>query len=95
MLRLPQIDVAIFEALFERVIGKAPPATWQAGGTEWVKHLLHTDFEHPRRMQLPPGKAYAYIRAQVGDRLRSVNPDIGRASASSTASERPANGQRT
>jgi ATP-dependent Zn protease len=26
---------------------------------------------------LPPGKAFAYIRAQVGDRLQSVDPGIG------------------
>jgi hypothetical protein len=77
VLRFPQIDVAIFEELFDRVIGKPPPATWQSEGTEWVKHLLHTDFEHPRRMQLSPGKAFDYVRAQVEDRLRTVDPDGG------------------
>jgi ATP-dependent Zn protease len=77
VLRLPQIDATIFQTLFERVIGKAPPANWQKDGTEWVKHLLHTDFEHPRRMQLPPGKAFAYVRGQVADRLRSVDPETG------------------
>ena len=78
VLRLPQIDDEIFEDVFERVIGKPPPATWQAGGTEWVKHILHTDFEHPRRMQLSPAKAFAYVRDQVADRLRSVTPDSER-----------------
>ncbi|HJP89521.1 MAG TPA: AAA family ATPase, partial [Candidatus Limnocylindrales bacterium] len=77
VLKLPPIDDAIFAELFHRVIGKPLPVAWKDGGTEWVKHLLHTDFEHPRRMQLPPGKAFAYIRAQVGDRLRSVDPGRG------------------
>jgi MoxR-like ATPase len=75
VLHLPPIDSTIFATLFQRVIGKPLPPTWQANGTEWVKHLLHTDFEHPRRMQLTPAKAFAYIRAQVGDRLRTVNAD--------------------
>jgi ATP-dependent Zn protease len=74
VLRLPQVDPDTFEILFERVIGKAPPTTWRSSGTEWVKHVLHTDFEHPRRMQLPPTKAFAYIRGQVEDRLRTVDP---------------------
>ena len=46
-------------------MGKAAAGQLAAGGTDWVKHLLHTDFEHPRRMQLTPAKAYAYIHAQV------------------------------
>jgi ATP-dependent Zn protease len=77
VLRLPQLDPETFEILFERVIGKVPPAAWRASGTEWVKHVLHTDFEHPRRMQLPPTKAFAYIRGQVEDRLRTVDPGTG------------------
>jgi ATP-dependent Zn protease len=77
VLRLPQLDPDTFEILFQRVIGKAPPATWRANGTDWVKHILHTDFEHPRRMQLPPGKAFAFVRGQVADRLQSVDPGTG------------------
>ena len=77
VLRLPALDAASFETLFERVIGQPPPATWRAGGTEWVKHLLHTDFEHPRRMQLSRNEAYAFVRSQVGDRLGAVDPVEG------------------
>ena len=77
VLRLPALDAASFETLFERVIGQPPPATWRAGGTEWVKHLLHTDFEHPRRMQLSRSDAYAFVRSQVGDRLGAVDPVEG------------------
>ena len=77
VLRLPALDAASFETLFERVIGQPPPTNWRAGGTEWVKHLLHTDFEHPRRMQLSRNEAYAFVRSQVGDRLGAVDPGEG------------------
>ena len=52
VLRLPPIDAPTFETLFRRVIGVLPPTDWRTAGTEWVKNLLHTDFEHPRRMRL-------------------------------------------
>lgn len=74
VLRLPDLGAASFETLFERVIGQPPPADWQAAGTPWVKYLLHTDFEHPRRMGLPPDEAYQWVRSQVGDRLTAVDP---------------------
>lgn len=74
VLRLPEIDAQTFETLFQRVMGKPLPADWQGGGTDWVKHLLHTDFEHPRRMQLSPKDAFGFIRAQVEDRLHAVDP---------------------
>ena len=77
VLRLPALEPASFEALFERVMGHAPPASWRAGGTAWVKHVLPTDFEHPRHMKLPPAKALVFIRAQATERLRDVDPEPG------------------
>ncbi len=80
VLRLPQVDADTFEILFERVIGKVPPAKWRDDGIDWVKHILHTDFEHPRRMQLPSSKAFAYVPAQVADRRppdRIRKPGLG------------------
>ena len=74
VLKLPAIDEDTFEALFERVIGGAPTRGWRKGGTTWVKHLLHTDFEHPRRMRLPRTEALEFIRGQVTERLVAVDP---------------------
>jgi len=74
VLHLPDLDEASFETLFDRVIGVAPPAGWRAGGSAWVKHLLHTDFEHPRRMQLPRAEAFEFIKSQVVERLGAVDP---------------------
>ena len=53
------------------------PVTWRDGGSDWIKHLIHTDFEHPRRMQLAPAEAFAYVKGQVEDRLRTVDPSTG------------------
>jgi MoxR-like ATPase len=77
VLRLPEIDTLTFETLFQRVLGQPLPADWLDGGSEWVKHLLHTDFEHPRRMRLSPKDAFGFIRAQVEDRLHAVDPAKG------------------
>jgi AAA+ superfamily predicted ATPase len=77
VLRLPALDPASFETLFTRVIGHAPPVGWQAGGSEWVKHLLPTDFEHPRRMRLSREKAFEFVRSEVADRLSDVDPVQG------------------
>ena len=74
VLRLPTIDEETFETLFERVIGGTPTKGWRKGGTAWVKHLLHTDFEHPRRMRLPRTEALDFIRGQVTERLVAVDP---------------------
>ena len=78
VLRLPQLDARHVRdpvRAGHRQVRRRPK--WRDGGTEWVKHVLHTDFEHPRRMQLPPGKAFAFVRAQVADRLTSVDPGAG------------------
>lgn len=77
VLRLPATDVEIFEALFGRIMGEPPPSDWQSMGTAWVKHLLHTDFEHPRRMKLSCGAAFDYIRSQVAERLYAVDATQG------------------
>lgn len=77
VLKLPAMDAAIFEELFERVIGAAAPANWGQQGDVWSKYVLHTDFEHPRRMQLQPDKALEYIRGQVTERMTAVDPVQG------------------
>lgn len=77
VLRLPRLDEKAFAALFQRVIGRALPRRWRAGGTQWVKNTLHTDFEHPRRTRLPAQDAFAFVHAQVAERLRAVDPVKG------------------
>lgn len=77
VLKLPPMDATIFEELFERVIGAPPPAKWRQQGDVWSKYVLHTDFEHPRRMQLQPDKAFEYIRSQVTERMTAVDPVTG------------------
>ena len=75
VLTLPEIDEDIFQRLFRRVFGSPPPSGWRTGGTGWVKHILHTDFEHPRRNRLTADDAFGYVHEQVLDRLRAVDTD--------------------
>ncbi|MDO9461369.1 MAG: AAA family ATPase, partial [Alphaproteobacteria bacterium] len=77
VLRLPSMDADIFEKLFEQVMGAPVPANWRQQGDAWSRFVLHTDFEHPRRMQLAPDKAFDYIRGQVTDRMTAVDPVQG------------------
>lgn len=77
VLKLPSMDAAIFVELFKLVIGAPPPVTWRQQNDVWTKYVLHTDFEHPRRMQLRPDKAFDYIRGQVTDRMTAVDPVQG------------------
>lgn len=74
VLRLPTLDEQSFETLFARVMGFPLPRGWRAGGTQWVRYLLHTDLEHPRRMVLTPAKAFEFVHEQVTQRLRAVEP---------------------
>ena len=75
VLTLPEIDEDIFQRLFRRVFGSAPPSGWRSDGSGWVKHILHTDFEHPRRNRLTADDGFAYVHEQVLDRLRAVDTD--------------------
>jgi AAA+ superfamily predicted ATPase len=75
LLRLPSIDAELFETIFARVMGEPLPSDWRNGGDVWVKHVLHTDFEHPRRMKLPRDAALDYVRAQVMERLQAVTAE--------------------
>ena len=77
VLRLPPVDATIFETVFERIFGQPPKRGWRRGGSRWVKYLLHTDFEHPRRMRLDREQALEFIRSQVQDRLRVIEPGSG------------------
>lgn len=72
-LRLPEIDAPMFSALFTRVMNAPPPNGWEAGGTHWVRNLVHTDFEQPLRLRLAPAKALDYIKSEVLERLESVD----------------------
>jgi hypothetical protein len=76
-LKLPDIDSTIFETLFNRIFNSSLTPNWQKNGIHWVKHVRHTDFEHPKRMQLGPDQAFDYISGQVLDRLNAVNPVHG------------------
>jgi hypothetical protein len=73
-LRLPRLDAAGFEVLFERVVGSPPPADWCAAGEHWVKHVLHSDFEQPLRRGLGPAETLGYVRTVALDRLAAVDP---------------------
>jgi AAA+ superfamily predicted ATPase len=75
LLRLPPIDAELFETIFARIMGERLPSDWRKGGDAWVKHVLHTDFEHPRRMKLPRDAALEYVRAQVMERLQAVTAE--------------------
>jgi hypothetical protein len=75
VLKLPPVDTAIFEEWFEHVMGVPLQPNWQLQGDVWCKYVLHTDFEQPRRMQLPADKALDYIRGQVTERMTAVDPD--------------------
>lgn len=74
-LSLPPVDGALFEELFERVIGAPLPSDWAADGDQWVKYVLHTDFEQPRRLGLLPTEAFAYVRSSVLERLGTVETE--------------------
>ncbi len=72
-LRLSAVDATVFAGLFEQVMGAPLTAGWNAAGDAWVKHLLHTDFEQPRRLGMQPDKAFDYVRSMVMERLVSVD----------------------
>ena len=72
-LRLPRLDPDLFERLFAEVFGASLPRTWREAGTDWVRHVLHSDFEQPVRLKLTADRAMEYIRGQVQDRVRAVD----------------------
>lgn len=74
-LRLPRLDPGLFEKLFAEVFGAPVPGDWRRAGTDWVRHVLHSDFEQPVRLRLPVDRALEYIRGEVLDRVRAVDTD--------------------
>jgi AAA+ superfamily predicted ATPase len=72
-LELPPIDEDMFAVLFEQTMDYDLPVDWQVAPTNWVKYVLPTDFEHPRRMALPATASFEYIRDQVNERLSRVD----------------------
>jgi ATP-dependent Zn protease len=76
-LKLPNVDASVFEELFTRVIGQAPPADWRGTDDSWIKYLIPSDFEHPYRMKVDGKSALEYIRDQVRERLASIDPGEG------------------
>ncbi len=93
----PQIDPDTFEILFERVIGKAPPATWQAR-----RHRMgQAPPAHGLRASPPDAARRPARRSPTSARRSSDRLAVGRSRhrarprATSTASARRANGPRT
>jgi len=74
-LRLPRLDPDLFARLFAEIFGAPLPPKWRKEGTDWVRQVLHSDFEQPVRLKLPPAAALAYIRGEVLDRMRLVDTD--------------------
>jgi AAA+ superfamily predicted ATPase len=77
VLTFPRIDRGRFARIFERVFRTKPPAGWQASGTDWTRYLVPADFHAPRRLNLAPDDATAFLRERVERRLRQVTPDTG------------------
>ncbi len=73
-LSLPPLTPALFQRVFERVIGSAPPAGWDADGAQWVQRVLHSDFEHPQGLALSAADALVFVRERVLERMRSIDP---------------------
>jgi len=73
-LTLPRIDEELFPAILRQVIGAPPPPRWNAGGTDWVRYLVHADFHALPRLALTPGDAVAYLRERAQARLAQVTP---------------------
>jgi hypothetical protein len=76
-LRLPSLTPATFESLFLGIFGMTVPANWRQEGTHWVKHILHTDFEHPLGFRLTAEEALKFIKDRVSERLRTIDPAEG------------------
>jgi AAA+ superfamily predicted ATPase len=72
-LTLPRIDERLFVAIFRRIMGVPPPPRWRAGGADWVRYLLHTDFHAPLRLSLDAAEAIAYLRERSQARLALVS----------------------
>jgi ATP-dependent Zn protease len=75
VLTLPRIDARLFVDVFRQVLGVPPPAGWDAGGSDWTRYLLHTDFHAPLRLKLAPGEAIDYLRERCAARLAQVSAD--------------------
>lgn len=76
-LTLPPMSPAIFETLFQKVMGASPPPDWRQPDTHWVGNVAHTDLEHPSAFKLSPDEAVKFIRERVLERLRTVDPASG------------------
>jgi len=72
-LTLPRIDERLFVEIFRQVIGVPPPRRWRAGGSDWVRYLLHTDFHAPLRFKLDAAEAVDYLRDRCQARLAQVS----------------------
>jgi Cdc6-like AAA superfamily ATPase len=77
VLTLPRIDARLFAGIFRKVFGAALPEAWDAGGAEWCRYLLHSDFHAPARLRLPPAEAVAYLRECCEARLAQVSANSG------------------
>jgi AAA+ superfamily predicted ATPase len=77
VLTFPRIDRRLFARIFERVFHTKAAPGWDAPGTDWTRYLVPADFHTPRRLNLSPDQALAFLKERVETRLRQVTPDIG------------------
>ena len=72
-LTLPRINEKLFVEMFRKVIDAPLPPRWRAGGTDWVRYLLHTDFHAPLRLNMTLPDTVAYLRERCQARLAQVS----------------------
>lgn len=77
VLRLPDLDEAMFRSLFQKIFRQPLPRGWRRGGSQWVRYLLPTDLHQPSKLGLKGMAIVRYLRARVEDRLRLVAPIPG------------------
>jgi len=76
-LELPVLSPRLFETFFHEVMGTSLPEGWDDGGAAWVNHVHHSDFQHPKGLELSPEEALRYVRERAEGRLRDVEPTEG------------------
>lgn len=76
-LTLPRFGPELFRAMFSRIMAADPPDNWEGEDAHWVSHVHHSDFQHPRGLELTPQEALNHIRERAHRRLRDVEPAEG------------------
>ncbi len=73
ILTLPRIDTRLFAEIFRQVIGTQPPPRWRAGGADWVRYVVHSDFHAPLRLKLNASESLDYLRERCQARIAQVS----------------------